>query len=159
MFKRVKTPCVGVCSTTICGDVCRGCKRFSHEVIDWNTYTNEQRYLIASRLEGFLAQVVKHKLAVVDVDKLLKAIKYQQIQFNSDQNPYCWVFDLLRAGSSQIDDLSTYGLRRQSGWEQQSLTEIQEAIDADFYTLSSAHYDRYVKPEINHMASIKETAL
>ena len=39
----VKTPCIGVCSTGIGDSVCRGCKRFSHEVIDWNSYSQEQK--------------------------------------------------------------------------------------------------------------------
>ena len=33
MVNRTRTPCVGICSTTYGDDVCRGCKRFSFEVI------------------------------------------------------------------------------------------------------------------------------
>ena len=145
MFKRVKTPCIGVCTTSLGGDVCRGCKRFSHEVVNWNGYTNEQRFLISSRLESFLQQVVEHKLLLVDVERLQATLQHQQISFNPDLNPYCWVFELLRAGASQIEDVSVYGLRRQAAWKHQSMTEIREAIDSDFYTLSSAHFDRYIK--------------
>jgi len=145
MFKRVKTPCVGVCSTGFGDDVCRGCKRFTHEVVNWNGYTNEQRFLIAGRLESFLAQVVEHKIKVVDELRLKAAIEYQQIQFNSAQSPYCWVFDLFRAGASQIDDLHEYGLRRQAGWEYQAVAEIRDAMDKDFFILSKAHFDRYIK--------------
>ncbi|MGH1373492.1 MAG: DUF1289 domain-containing protein [Cellvibrionaceae bacterium] len=143
MFKRVRTPCIGVCSTGIGDQVCRGCKRFAHEVVNWNGYSNEQRYVIAQRLEGFLAQVVSHKLLIVDEAQLLAAVKHQQINFKQEQNPYCWLFDLLKAGASQISDLSVYGVRRQPGWEEQSLVDIKVAIDEDYYTLSSAHYDRY----------------
>ena len=57
LFKPVRTPCVGICSTGIGDSVCRGCKRFAHEVIDWNAYSHEQRLIIAQRLESFLAQV------------------------------------------------------------------------------------------------------
>ena len=45
----VKTPCIGVCSTGIGDSVCRGCKRFSHEVIDWNSYSQEQKRIYRSR--------------------------------------------------------------------------------------------------------------
>jgi hypothetical protein len=31
----IKTPCVGLCSTVYGDLVCRGCKRFHHEVINW----------------------------------------------------------------------------------------------------------------------------
>ena len=37
------TPCVGICSTTYGDLVCRGCKRFSHEIVAWNVYTDDQR--------------------------------------------------------------------------------------------------------------------
>jgi uncharacterized protein len=143
MFERVRTPCIGVCSTGMGDQVCRGCKRFEHEVVNWNGYSNEQRYLIAQRLEGFLAQVVSNKILIVDEQQLLAAIKLQQINIKQEQNPYCWLFDLLKAGASQITELSVYGVRRQPSWESQSLVDIKQAIDEDFFTLSCAHYDRY----------------
>lgn len=146
IFKPVKTPCVGICSTGIGDSVCRGCKRFAHEVIDWNAYTHEQRLLIAQRLEAFLSQIVQNKILIVDESLLLAQIEHQQIQFKKEQNPYCWVFDLLRAGASQIQDVTTYGLAMQPGWSELPLTSIRESIDKDFYALSCAHYERYISP-------------
>ncbi|GAB3106483.1 DUF1289 domain-containing protein [Aestuariicella hydrocarbonica] len=143
MLKRVKTPCVGVCSTGIGDQVCRGCKRYAHEVVNWNAYSNEQRQIIAQRLDAFLVQVVSNKLRILDHAQLLAAIKHQQIQFNSDQDAYCWVFSLLKAGASQIHDLQVYGLAYQPQWQGVSLVDIKAAIDQDYYTLSCAHYDRY----------------
>lgn len=148
LFKPVKTPCIGVCSTGIGDNVCRGCKRFAHEVIDWNAYTHEQRLIIAQRLESYLTQVVQNIIEVVDARLLLQQIKHQQIFFKEEQNPYCWVFDLLRAGASQIHDLGAYGLRLQPGWRDASLKEIRDAIDQDFYALSCAYYERYIEPGI-----------
>ena len=49
----VKTPCIGVCSTALGGFVCRGCKRFAHEVIDWNGYSHEQKMAIEQRTTKF----------------------------------------------------------------------------------------------------------
>jgi predicted Fe-S protein YdhL (DUF1289 family) len=145
-FKPVKTPCVGICSTGIGDSVCRGCKRFAHEVIDWNLYSNEQKWLIAQRLEAFLSQVVSNYLLVADSKRLLLQIRHQQIRFREEQSPQCWVFDLLRAGASQIVDLEVYGLRLQPGCKGMSLREIRDAIDQDFYALSCAHYERYIEP-------------
>ncbi|MYM62537.1 DUF1289 domain-containing protein [Pseudomaricurvus sp. HS19] len=143
VFERVKTPCVGICSTGIGDQVCRGCKRFAHEVIHWNGYTQEQKRLIARRLEGFLVQVVSNKLQIVDRGQLLASMRHQQIGFREEQDPYCWVFDLLKAGASQIQDLSVYGLAYQRQWQGVPLAQIKAEIDQDFYVLSSAHYDRY----------------
>ena len=66
IFKPVRTPCVGVCSTGMGSSVCRGCKRFAHEVIDWNAYSEAQRRIIEQRLAGFMAQVVGRYLVVED---------------------------------------------------------------------------------------------
>ncbi len=146
VLKPVKTPCVGICSTGIGDSVCRGCKRFAHEVIDWNSYTHEQKLLIAQRLENFLARIVQNMIQINDEKLLLTQIKHQQIQFKQEQNPYCWVFDLLRAGASQIQDLSAYGLALQPAWQGTSLGVIRENIDKDYYALSCAHYERYISP-------------
>ena len=150
LFKTVKTPCVGICSTGIGDQVCRGCKRFSHEIVNWNGYSNEERLLIAQRLDSFLTQVVSNKLTIVDAEQLLAAIRHQQIAFNEDQSPYCWLFDLLKAGASQIADLAIYGVEVQSQWRGVTLLDIKLAIDEDYFTLSSAYYERYfsIRPSI-----------
>ncbi|MGD8176557.1 DUF1289 domain-containing protein [Marinimicrobium sp. ARAG 43.8] len=155
VFKRVKTPCVGVCSTGIGDSVCRGCKRFAHEVIDWNAYDQSQRQIIVHRLEGFLSQVVALRFNIVDKQALLTQIQHQQIRFNQDQDPYCWVFDLLKAGASQIRDLAHYGLRLHVEWQGVPLTELRDQIDRDFYELSCAHYERYIEPGLARDAALK----
>lgn len=146
IFKPVKTPCVGICSTGIGDSVCRGCKRFAHEVIDWNAFSHEQRLLIAQRLEHFLTTIVQNMIRINDEKLLLAQIKHQQISFKPEQNPYCWVFDLLRAGASQIQDVSHYGIALLPAWSNVPLTVIRDNIDRDFYALSCAHYERYISP-------------
>lgn len=156
VFKPVKTPCVGICSTGIGDNVCRGCKRFSHEVIHWNAYSEEQRRVIARRLEGYLAQVVANYLAITDPALLQMQIDHQQIRYQPEQDAHCWVFDLLRAGASQIHRLRDYGLARQPVAAELTLTAIKEAIDRDFYALSCAYYDRYIAPGVD-MGEERET--
>lgn len=146
LFAPVKTPCVGVCSTGIGDSVCRGCKRFAHEVIDWNAYNQSEKRLIVERLARFLDQVVSYYLEVVDERLLLEQIRHQQIRFREEQSPCTWVFDLLKAGATQIQDLRPYGLRLAAGGQGMTLAAIRDAIDRDFYTLSCAHYERYVLP-------------
>lgn len=46
------SPCVGICSSTSFGDeVCIGCGRTAQEVIEWNTYTDQQKIAINERLQ------------------------------------------------------------------------------------------------------------
>ncbi|MFI2810211.1 MULTISPECIES: DUF1289 domain-containing protein [unclassified Microbulbifer] len=146
MYKKVRTPCIGVCSTGIGDDVCRGCKRFAHEVIDWNAYTEEQRRIIAERREGYLANAVRSQLEIVDQRLLEAQLRHQQIRFDEQQNPYCWVFELLRAGASQISDPADYGLQPTVQGRDASLVELRRRIDEDFYALSVAYYLRFVTP-------------
>ena len=52
------TPCAGRCSTVFGDHVCRGCRRFNHEVIQWNTYTLEQQHVVWKRLDSQLDQIL-----------------------------------------------------------------------------------------------------
>ena len=48
--QRIKTPCVGLCSTVYGDLVCRGCKRFHHEVVNWNAYSDEEKRAVWRRI-------------------------------------------------------------------------------------------------------------
>lgn len=145
-FKAVKTPCIGVCSTGIGDDVCRGCKRFSHEVIDWNAYSHEQRLVIAERLESFLSRVVRNHIEILDESMLVQQLERQRVRFKPEQNPYCWVFELLRAGASQIRSPRDFGVQLKAPWQETPLTEVRDLIDREYYELSCAYYERYIEP-------------
>ena len=140
---RVKTPCIGVCSTGIGDSVCRGCKRFAHEVISWNGYTEEQKQIVDARLAQFLAQCVRNHLRVSDQSLLAWQLQTQQVRHNPDHDPHCWVFALLKAGAGQIDDPAEFGFEVEMRHRDRSLAELREIIDAEFFVLSSAHYERY----------------
>ncbi|OGO93762.1 MAG: DUF1289 domain-containing protein [Coxiella sp. RIFCSPHIGHO2_12_FULL_42_15] len=46
------SPCVGICSATALGDaICLGCGRTFDEVVQWNTYSDEQKRAINIRLQ------------------------------------------------------------------------------------------------------------
>ncbi|AFU97327.2 DUF1289 domain-containing protein [Simiduia agarivorans] len=143
MLTPVKTPCVGICSTGIGDAVCRGCKRFSHEVIDWNAYSEAQRRIIENRLAGFMAQVVARYVVVEDVNALQNQLELQRVRYRQDREPLCWVFDLLRAGSKSIREPAHFGLRLLT---RSPLPQIKADIDADYYALSVAYYEAYILP-------------
>ncbi len=140
----VKTPCVGVCSTGIGDNVCRGCKRFCHEVIDWNSYTAAQKQVIDERLRDFLSRCVSNKLRVTDRALLQWQLRVQQIRYNENHDEYCWVFTLLKAGAGQIFSTGDYGFEVDPPFRDLSLTELREMIDQEFFVLSEAYYERYM---------------
>ncbi len=142
---RVTTPCIGVCSTALGDAVCRGCKRFSHEVIHWNGYSQSQKRLIDARLDSFLTQVVRNKLTVLDPTLLEWQLRTQQIAYKPHKPPEVWAFALLRAGAQQISNLGEYGLKLDAQYRAVPLSELKDMIDREFYILSEAHYERYMK--------------
>lgn len=140
----VKTPCIGVCSTGIGDAVCRGCKRFSHEVIHWNSYTPAQKQIIDDRLSGFLAQCVSNAVTITDPTLLQWQLDVQKIRYVRNHDAYCWVFSLLKAGAQQINNTQEFGFEVNMHYRELPLTELRDAIDQQFYALSEGHYQRYM---------------
>ena len=144
-----KTPCIGVCSTGIGDSVCRGCKRFSHEVIDWNSYSPQQKKVVNRRLGDFLSQCVSNKLQITDSALLQWQLQVQQVEYVAHYDEFCWVYSLIKAGASQIEDTVDYGFEIDLAFRHLSLAELRELVDREFYILSEAHYDRYmVTPDL-----------
>lgn len=141
----VKTPCIGVCSTGIGDAVCRGCKRFCHEVIDWNSYSLEQKRVIDERLSGFLSQCVSNKLRVTDKALVQWQLQVQQVEYPQHHDEYCWVYSLIKAGGSQITEPTDYGFEVDLDYREVPLSKLREIIDQEFYILSEAHYERYMR--------------
>jgi hypothetical protein len=146
MHRKLKTPCIGICSTTYGDVVCRGCKRFLHEIIDWNKYKDEEQRIVLERLEAMLEQVVKNRVFISDIFLLEDRLRLYEIPYNSDASPYCWVHSLLNHGATKIKNLFDCGIVALGDSEFLTLIQLRDAIDEDFFTLSEAHYDRYFSP-------------
>lgn len=141
--RTVMTPCVGICSTSIAGSVCRGCKRYAHEVIRWNSYSPEERQVIWKRLESFRLTILANWIEVVDETLLKYQLEHQKIKFNPALPPLALAYDLLRAGASQVQDPAGYGLRRRPHCTALAMPVIFERIEKEYLELSEAHYSRY----------------
>ena len=140
--QRSSTPCLGICSTTYGDDVCRGCKRFIHEVINWNSYSNDEKEIVNSRLEEFKVTILSHRFKVTDTELLSSKLKEHAINFNDALDPITWIFDLLRASSQDLD-LELFGLELLPDHRTFSLSSIKDEINTELFELSQAHFDRY----------------
>lgn len=143
IVKTVKTPCIGICSTALGDDVCRGCKRYAHEVVDWNSYNHQQKAAIETRLVQLLTNVIQEKIQITDSKLLQWQIDQQPVMVPTHRNLYCQAHALLKAGASQIRDLSAFGLALTGAFQHVPLKTVCQQIDDEFYTLSVAHYQRY----------------
>ncbi len=142
----IKTPCVGLCSTVYGDLVCRGCKRFHHEVIHWNGYNEDEKRAVWLRLEQLLVQVMTAKLEIFDVDKLRLQLTQRKIRFVPHQSEYCWAYQLIARGARVISQVEAYGFVLLPEFRNWSLPELRDAIDREFFLLSEAHYQRYIAP-------------
>jgi predicted Fe-S protein YdhL (DUF1289 family) len=143
MLTRIKTPCIGVCSTGIGDSVCRGCKRFAHEVIGWNSYSDEERQLIMRRIEGLLSQVVENHIRVIDSAKLAQQMEEQRVRIYPGLNVHCQAFEAIRTFGGQLKDLDWIGCEALPAYRHLPVSDIKRSMDDAFFQLSSAHYERY----------------
>ena len=93
--KRSSTPCLGICSTTFGDEVCKGCKRFSHEIVSWTKYSLEEREIINDRLEKFKVQILQHRFEIFDIDLFETKLEEKAINFNHSLNPLTWILIFL----------------------------------------------------------------
>ena len=141
-----RTPCIGVCSTTYGDDICRGCRRFRHEITSWINYSDSEKNIINRRLEKFKVTVLEEKFLVADIDKFKVALNQSKIRFNQDLEAICWVFDLFRSLNTEDLNLKDFGLAIQKEFANIPLPQLKEDVNKEFYELSLAHYQRYIQP-------------
>jgi predicted Fe-S protein YdhL (DUF1289 family) len=139
---RSTTPCLGICSTTYGDDVCKGCKRFVHEIIGWPKYSQDERALVNDRLEKFKVLILQDRFKVHDSDLLQIKLKENAISYNNSMDPLTWIFDLLRAAGSQNLDLEQFGITSLKNYDPM---KIRDEINKEFLDLSEAHHQRYFK--------------
>jgi len=145
----VKTPCIGICSTTSVGDpICRGCKRFAFEVIDWNAYTEDEKRAVLLRIEALVRPIVEDRFIIRSAQSLAAGLKRQAVPCNPDMSPASWLHSLLKKRHRQIQDLSGYGVEIRDEWRHLSLPELAEDMDVQLLRLCEAHQIRYF-PELS----------
>lgn len=107
----IETPCVGCCSTVFGEEVCRGCYRYTKEVLAWSQLSLQEKSLAMQRIVGDLSSAM---LLYLVIDNM--ALLEQQRQKRNIPLPECGgsaavAYALLRAGAENMRDLSAYGLR------------------------------------------------
>ena len=140
---RSSTPCIGICSTTFGDDVCKGCKRFSHEITNWGKFSSDERAFVNSRLEQFKATILEEKFTISDSSLFESKMNEFSINFNSSLEPITWIFDLLRASSNKDLNLNDFGVEISPAFLDLSLIELRDLINQEMLQLSEAHYYKF----------------
>ena len=140
---RSSTPCIGICSTTFGDDVCKGCKRFSHEITNWGKFSTDERAVVNSRLEQFKATILEEKFTISDSELFESKMNEFSINFNSSLEPITWIFDLLRASSNKDLNVNDFGVEILPAFSDLSLIELRDLINQEMLQLSEAHYYKF----------------
>lgn len=141
-LQRVRTPCIGVCSTTFGDTVCRGCKRFLHEIVSWNGYAEAEKQIVWQRLDRLLRVTVSNYFRVLDSEQLRRQLDFQNIRYQLELSPEGWVPGLLKAAGGKPLTWEDYGLAALPDAAGHSPQALYELINDELYALAQAHYDR-----------------
>ena len=148
-----RTPCVGICSTTYGDLVCRGCKRFAHEIVQWNGYDATQQDAVRERLTRLRDEILE-ALLVCDEPGLLQATLSEAglTDLAEKEGQY----QLLRFMVRREQSLASAGLALSAGAVAQPEPSTQpkpeldtlhamQLLDAESYRRAKAHYERNFK--------------
>ena len=129
--------------TTFGDDVCKGCKRFSHEITNWGKFSTDERAVVNSRLEQFKTTILEEKFSISDSELFESKMNEFSINFNSSLDPITWIFDLLRASSNKDLNVNDFGVEILPAFSDLSLIELRDLINQEMLQLSEAHYYKF----------------
>jgi predicted Fe-S protein YdhL (DUF1289 family) len=140
----VRTPCIGICSTTSVGDwVCRGCKRYSTEVIGWISFDEAEKAAVMRRIEKLNTQILEGKFSIDSEEELKAGMRRLSVPFDAALSPFCWLHNLLKKAHHRIESLDGFGVSVRPEFSQMSLGELEKQVEEEILALTQAHAERY----------------
>lgn len=143
-MNQIKTPCIGICSTTSFGDkICRGCKRYNFEVINWNSYSEQEKRAVFARIDLLTEQIMRNKFRINNVEKLQEVMHDFRFFYHPDLSPFWWLHGLLQKYAYRIQTLDEIGVELMPEFKKSGVDEVMNLINEDLHLLSEAHFQRY----------------
>ncbi len=136
-----RTPCVGICSTTYGDLVCRGCKRFAHEIVQWNSYDDAQQEQIWQRLTRLRDEVVIQRVVVSEAARFAEVRAGEAF---AELDGGALLYAVTRHLSAADAPLADAGLAAADGSVADALS-LLKLLDGEIYDRSKAHYERNFK--------------
>jgi len=137
--KTVRTPCIGICSTTYGDTVCRGCSRFYHEVVQWNSLNEAQKRLVCARIDEINALILSKYLTIDDLAFFKQQLQAYAIRIDPARSPWTWVNTLLGVLEKKDLKLEVFGINQlQLPIEELALVK---KVQQEILSLSSGFYD------------------
>lgn len=129
----MKSPCVGLCSTTFGDPVCRGCKRYQEEVLRWNLMSEASREAVWQRLWVRQTAIVDEYLVIREPQVLQEQLSKRSIRSHAMAPLEVKVMDLLRVGCQKMRDLSAYGLELKPAHKGLSIVQLFNTMNQRLY--------------------------
>ncbi|MEB3767614.1 DUF1289 domain-containing protein [Acinetobacter sp. MD2] len=131
------TPCAGRCSTTFGDHVCRGCRRFNHEIIRWNSYTEAQQLAIWKRLDMQLDQILIPMLAHANLHITMQFLVSKRIRFLEQASTGRKLYYALRVCEKNKHLADESGL----GLSAEQIKPLWREFERRILSLAEASYD------------------
>ncbi len=139
MTQRLKrTPCVGICSTTYGDLVCRGCKRFAHEIDQWNSFAADQRGLVWERLFKLREGAFLAHADVSDPEQVRVRAKGFRVADLDTLTPINIAYEVVRRAGRE-SEFSQLGITPHRPAE--TASALYERIEQELYARSLAQYE------------------
>ena len=133
-----RTPCVGICSTTYGDLVCRGCKRFAHEIDQWNGYEGDQRVLVWERLFKLREGAFLAHADIEDLDVLMTRAQGFRVADLEALTPHNVAYEVIRRAGKESDFIAL-GVKPHE--PAASASALYERIEQELYARSLAQYE------------------
>lgn len=131
------TPCAGRCSTVFGDSVCRGCRRFNHEVIQWNTYSPEQHTAVWRRLDAQLDQILVPMLPHADLCHVEGFVLSKRVRLRDDASNGRKLYHALKICEKNKNLAEESGL----GIQDKQVKPLWQEFERRVLALATASYD------------------
>ena len=131
------TPCAGRCSTVFGDPVCRGCRRFNHEVIQWNTYSSEQHTAVWRRLDAQLYQILVPMLPHADLRHVEGFVLSKRVRLRDDASNGRKLYHALKICEKNKNLAEESGL----GIQDKQVKPLWQEFERRVLALATASYD------------------
>ena len=131
------TPCAGRCSTVFGDAVCRGCRRFNHEVIKWNTYSLEQQTAVWRRLDAQLDQILIPMLPFADLQHIEGFVLSKRVRLRPDASKGRKLYHALKICEKNKNFADESGL----GVKSNQIKPLWQEFERRVLALATASYE------------------
>lgn len=117
--------------------VCRGCRRFSTEVIEWNRYGDEQKMMIWQRLDEQLDRIVLPLVPYANHSQVDVFLASRQVRLLENSSQGRRIYEALRICKRAPELLLQSGLNVVAD----QLESVWQQVDTRLYTLAVANFE------------------